>query len=84
MKKNYRVIDGGTTYLIISPRDARRILMGIGGMEASSLSVYAIYPDGHTERLQADVDVSIFQNEGVSEFGLRVGELSNMLLNIEP
>ena len=83
-RKSYRVINGGTTYLLIEPSDAERILQGLFGVKDSKLKVYAIREDGQTERLQAASDIKILQEEGVKEFALRVGELSNMLVNIEP
>ena len=82
-KKNYRVINGGETYLIISENDAERILSGVSGMEDSKLKVYAIHEDGQTDELRLVCDIKLAKEQGLNEFGLRVGLLSNMLLHIE-
>ena len=82
-KKNYRVINGGETYLLISENDAERLLSGIAGMEDSALQVCAIHEDGKTDKLQLVCDIKLAKEQGINEFGLRVGSLSNMLLHIE-
>ncbi len=82
-KKNYRVINGGETYLLISENDVERLLNGIAGMEDSALQVFAIYEDGRTDRLHLACDIKLFKDDGVQEFGIKVGSLSSMLLHIE-
>lgn len=76
MKKNYKVINGDATYRLVSPEQAESLL-------EKGAKVYAIYDDGHVDRLQLSCDVRIFQDEGVKQFGIEVGEISEMLLNME-
>lgn len=96
-KKPYKVIDGGTTYRIITPEEAETLLDAPG----KTTDVYAItdqeavdeyneqlgengIPVHRVERLQASSDVQLYIHQfGTRTFAIRVGNLSNMLLNME-
>lgn len=75
-EKNYKVVNGGDTYRTITPNEAERIL------EAHQSDVYALYPCGLAERLQLPCDVEIFQESGIDTFGMKVGNISEMLLDM--
>lgn len=95
--KPYKVINGGNTYRLITPDEARALLDSPG----SETHVYAIHapevverynaefgkdgiPIKHVERLQASCDVDLFIREfGTEQFAIRVGKIGDILLHMD-
>lgn len=74
-RKKYEIINGGETYRLVIPAEARQLL-------DCGTKVYSIH-NGEKERLQLSCDVDIFLERGINRFYIEVGEMSEMILNME-
>lgn len=93
----YKVINGGNTYRLITPDEARAML----DVPGNTTHVYAIHapevverynaefgkdgiPIKHVERLTASSDVDLFIREfGTEQFAIRVGKIGDILLHMD-
>lgn len=96
-KRPYRVINGGNTYRLITPDEAKALL----DLPDSETHVYAIHdpdtverynaeigkdgiPMKHVERLTASSDVDLFMHDfDTRQFAIRVGKIGDILLHMD-
>lgn len=96
-KKDYCVIEGGKTYRLITPEEAIALLETPGNttkvyaiLTPEEMKRYndSLEPGdiriSRVEPLGAASDVDLFLRDfGAHQFGIKVGNLPNMLLNME-